>query len=328
MDGPIQPQRRLSRWSRDSVLDGSGRPTVAKLTDRDIEVFKLLARYPYLQLDDIHAFVGGSLKGLSHHLNILSRKPNLYINRPHQQRQCADANYRPLIYELDEHGSEVLRDRGLQFLPKKSRRNFAHELMVCRIMASIELATLRSRQIRLITWNEILANPRTPAALRDAARPTSIPVSFTLGGEPHTTEIIADGNPFGIERTGADGGRSYIFCPGIEADTGSEPLQSHDFERSSIFKKFVAYRAISEQRIHASHFGFPNFFVPIITTTEARMRSMMQFLERITADKTSKMFLFKTFPAFTAFVKPPAPTGHMLSEPWHRVGVAPLDFTR
>jgi hypothetical protein len=46
-----------------------------------------------------------SAKALLHRLNLLSRKPNLYLSRPHQQRQNAGANYRPLIYQLDERGS-------------------------------------------------------------------------------------------------------------------------------------------------------------------------------------------------------------------------------
>jgi hypothetical protein len=322
-----QVHERNSRWDREPVLDG-GKPKVAKLTDRDIEAFKLLARYSYLAIDDIHAFVGGSLKGLSHHFSVLSRKPNLYINRPHQQRQCADANYRRLIYELDGRGARVLQERGLSFLPKRYHRNFAHELLLSRVMISIELGALRSKHIRLITWSEILANPKTPLALKDAPRPTAIPVTFTLRGEPHTTEICADGMPFGIERANADGGRLYFFFPGIEADTGTEPIESYDFDRSSIYKKFLAYRAIVEQGIHASRFGFPNFFVPITTTTNARMGSMMRCLERITENKGSKMFLFKTFPAFNAYERPPAPTGHMLTDPWQRVGFAPLDFTK
>jgi hypothetical protein len=34
--------------------------------------------------------------------------------------------------------------------------------------------------------------------------------------------------------------------------------------------------AIAEQGIHRSHFGFPNFFVPFITTTAACMNLMTQ----------------------------------------------------
>ena len=138
--------------------------------------------------------------------------------------------------------------------------------------------------------------------------------------------ITADAQPFGLERV-IDGKRSYLFFPGIEADCATEPLDASDVDRSSIVKKFAAYIAVAEQRIYHSHFGFPNFFVPIITSANTRMQSMMRLLEKITDGRGSKMFLFKTFPAFTSYEKPPAPTGHILTEPWHRVGYSPLFLT-
>src|ERR1700681_4822286 len=100
MDAPLGNPKRLSRWSRDPELSSSGKPKLAYVIERDIEVFKLLARFSYLPLDDIHAYVGGSEVNLGRRVSLLSRKPNLYLNRPHQQR-LADANYRRLIYELD-----------------------------------------------------------------------------------------------------------------------------------------------------------------------------------------------------------------------------------
>src|ERR1700674_3073223 len=168
---------RNSRWTRDPVLD-AGEPIVVRITERDIEIFKLLARYRYLPADDIQALVGGELKPIVHRLNLLSRRPNLYINRPHQQRQAADANYRRLVYELDERGSRVLRDRGFPFLPKSYHRNFGHELMVCRITASIELGVRADPSMRLIRWQEILASEKTPVETRRAERPAYIPISF------------------------------------------------------------------------------------------------------------------------------------------------------
>jgi hypothetical protein len=320
----ITPTTRNSRWSRDPILQ-HGRAAVARVTDRDIEIFRLLARHRYLPADDIHALVGGGLKPIIHRLNLLSRSPNLFINRPHQQRQNADANYRRLIYELDDRGAHVLRERGLSFLPKTYHRNFAHEFMVCRIMASFEIAVKADPSLRLITWQEIMTSEKTPEATRNAPRPNCIPVSFVIRGEHQRTDVYADAHPFGIEQS-KDGARSYFFFPGIEADCGTEPLEASDFERSSIHKKFSAYRAIVEQGIHQSHFGFPNFFVPIITTTLTRMESMMRCLERITAGRGSKMFLFKAFPAFTSFEPPPLATGHMLTEPWQRVGYVPFHF--
>jgi hypothetical protein len=96
MDAVVEKSSRNSRWTRDAVTD-DGRAVVVYPTDRDIEIFKLLTRYRYLPSDYIHAFVGGSISALSRRLNYLSRKPNLYLARPHQQREAADANYRHLI---------------------------------------------------------------------------------------------------------------------------------------------------------------------------------------------------------------------------------------
>ena len=139
MDAIPQKQTRNSRWSRDPAIGNGGEPVTVYPTERDIEIFKLLARYRYLPSDYIHAFIGGNEKALGRRLNLLARKPNLYLARPHQQRQNADANYRRLIYQLDERGSRVLRERGTSFLSKSYHHNFAHELMVAQITASPHL---------------------------------------------------------------------------------------------------------------------------------------------------------------------------------------------
>ncbi len=97
----ITPRKtRNSRWDRKAVAADGAKPTVAHLTERDIEIFKCLARHQYLPADYIHAFVRADYKSLIHRLNLLSRKSNLYINRPHQQREHAEANYRKLLMSL------------------------------------------------------------------------------------------------------------------------------------------------------------------------------------------------------------------------------------
>jgi hypothetical protein len=326
MDATLNNHTRNSRWSRDAVVGRRGAPVVARPTERDIEIFRLLTRFRYLPSDYIHAFIGGSEKALSHRLNLLSRKPNLYLARPHQQRECADANYRHLIYEIDEGGRRILRERGLPFHPKSYHHNFTHEIMVAQITASIELGARADANVRLITWPEILANETTPAATRTSVTPATIRVTYELGGERRCDEITADARPFGLERT-IDGKRSYLFFPGIEADCGTEPISSRDTERSSIGKKYAAYLAIADQGVHRLHFGFPNFFVPFITTSAPRMRSMMQLVERLTEGRGSKIFLFKAFPSFTSPERAPA-NGHMLTAPWQRAGFPPLLLDR
>lgn len=317
----VTPKRR-SRWSRDPVVT-SGRPAVARLTERDFAIFDLLARYRYLQSNDIHAFVGGNFDALTNRLNLLSRHPNLFLARPSQQRESASANHSHLIYELDERAITALRGRGVALPPRTRQRNFAHELLICRVLASIGLGALANPSVRLIPWSKILDSDSIPTATRRSERPSSIPISFEFRGQRLTTEVRADGNPFGLLRQ-ADGQRTYLFFPGVEADCGSEPLIAADLERSSIHKKFVAYRAIAEQAVYRSHFGFPNFFVPFICTDTSRLTSMMELLARLTDGRGSKMFLFKRYPAFHSSDPPPPASGHMLTEPWQRVGFPPL----
>lgn len=317
--------RRRSRWDRAPVIDCRGRQERAQLTERDIDIFKLLARYRYLSIDDIHAFVGGSRKGLAHHVNLLSRQPNLYLNRPHQQRQSADANHRPLIYELDRRGAAALRDLGLPAFSKDYHRNFAHELTVCRIIASFELGALGSKGIRFVSWSDIVASGKVPPATVKSAAPTHIPVAITMGGKEHKTEINADGKPFGLSYQASGREPLYRFFPGVEADLGTEPLQAYDFERSSIAKKFLAYVAIVEAQTYRSHLGFPNLFVPFVTTTTSRLRSMMTLLAKLTGDRGSKSIIFKTIPV--SFTRA-GDTEHFLAEPWQRVGFDPLALSQ
>src|SRR5690349_8476976 len=80
-------RRRNSRWDTAPVVDNSGRPRAACITERDIEgIFKPLMRYRYLPADYIYAFSGGSLDYLVSRLCLLSREPNSYVARPAQQR--------------------------------------------------------------------------------------------------------------------------------------------------------------------------------------------------------------------------------------------------
>src|SRR5262249_48937842 len=154
-----------------------------------------------------------------------------------------------------------------------------HELMTCQLMASFELGA-RETAVRLISWSEILHSENLPEQTRRSPKPYHIPITVTVDGAPLATHIAADGLPFGISRM-VDGQPRYFFCPGIEADCATEPLDPSDFYRSSLYKKFILYLAVESQCAYQTHFGFPNLYVPIVTTKSARLASMMRLLERI-----------------------------------------------
>ena len=193
--------------------------------------------------------------------------------------------------------------------------------------ASIELGTGENTNIRLITWPEILARETTPLATREAASPATIRVSYSLRGEARSDDITADARPFGLERT-IDGARSYLFFPGIEADCASEPIDASDAARSSIAKKFAAYTRHCRTRPAPLPFRLPQFLCPLHHHQPARLRSMMELLNRSTKGRGSKILLFKIFPSFTSAEKPPPASGHVLTEPWQRVGFPPLCLDR
>lgn len=322
MDAPSRP--RNSRWDRAPIRGTNGLPQQARVTERDLAIFKLLGRYRYLTIDDIHEFVGGSRKGLAHHLGLLCREPNLYLRRPVQQRESADANYRPLVYELDRRARTLLFEHGFPIPASAEHHNFAHELMACHIVASFEIATIGNPGLRFIPWDLILASPKMPENTRTALRPNHIRVAFAANGKQQSTEVCADGKPFGIEYRAPAQEPTYRFFAGVEADTGTEPLQSYDIERSSIFRKFLAYLAIEEKQLHRSQFGFPNMFVPFGTTSESRMRSMMKLLAKITDGRGSRIILFKCCSPTATEAQP----AHILTEPWQRVGFSPLSLDR
>jgi hypothetical protein len=318
---------RTSRWADTPVLDKAGRPKVAVITERDIKgIFEPLTRYRYLPADYLHALGGGSFDYLINRLMLLARRPNSYVARPLQQRASASANCRYLVYELAEKGLRVMHERGSTRERTRTPANFAHELMTCQLMASFELG-IRETGARLIAWPEILQSRNLPETTRRSPKPYSIPVTVTIDGQVHATHAAADGEPFGIARSlGKE--TAYFFCPGVEADCRTEPIDASDFQRSSIFKKFVLYLAIEAQAVYRSHFGFPNLYVPFVTTNTARLSSMMRLLECMTDGAGSKHLLFKTFPAFTSAERPTAPSGHMLTEDWQRVGHPPFNFLR
>ena len=312
--------KRNSRWDRAPKRDANGEPIVARVVDTDIAILRALSDYRYLPADYIAALTGRSLSATQARLEILCREPNCYIVRPLQQRSSAAANTRRLIYELDDRGGEELRAHGREWQRRKVVRNFAHELMACTIAASFELGAKSDSRIRIIHWADLLASPQFPAATRLLPSPYAIP--FVRENRPE--HIVPDWRPFVIERNFAT--RSYLFVAGFEADCGTEPLDARDDDRTSIRSKFAAYLACLQQDVPRRHFGAQTFMAPFVTTSETRMRAMIDLLARMQPGELARRFLFKHAPAFAATDKPAPATGHMLTEPWQRAGFPPFSF--
>jgi hypothetical protein len=298
----IPPMSRNSRWNDAPVLDRTGVPRATRPTLREVEaLFPILDRYPVLPANYIHALFGeGSLAYLADRLPLLARRPNAYLRRPPAQYGSPSANYRFQCYAKPE---TILKD-------------FWHDLGTAMVMASIELGASANPLLELITFDDILRSARTPAATRSDPAPTTIPLPFTFpSSKRQVITIRPDWPPFGIGRGG-----KYFFCCGIEFDNETEPLRPRNTARSSIVRKFREYLALDQQRAFQTRYGLPHFYYPFVTTNRARMQTMMDILRAETGGQGHPRFLFKFFPAYNSYEKPPAPTGAMLTEPWARAG--------
>jgi hypothetical protein len=280
-----------------------------ELTTRDLEIFRALARYRYLSSTYIHAFVGGASETrFKERLGDLFHEG--YLDRPAQQWQFAGALYRPTIYEAGDDARRVLCDQGgndsCTFLAPTAHRQFAHSMMICEVLASLEINARHDPSLRFIGWPEMLA--RAPEGARASATPFRMPLP-TGGG------VVPDGM-FGLEYDNG-GNKTYRFFA-LEADRGTMALSRSDGGQTSYLGKIAAYRDLLAHQVHKIALGIPNLLVLTITTSEPRMREVMRQMEG-QAD-SSAPFLFKT--AGPSDLRLPAPG--LLSDPWDRAGLPAL----
>lgn len=303
-----------------------------QITERDVEIFRLLSGYRYLRSSHLQALIGGkSQKRFVERLGHLYHEGN-YINRPAQQWQAINARYMPAVYELGDAGERLLIEQGVldehrSPLLRKGRhgavRQYHHELMICDILVSIEIGVRASQTLRFISWQEILASPKMPEATRAAMNPFAIPVSVTYTC-PRTKTTDRSDKPlipdalFGIEYS-SDGRKSYRFFA-IEADRNSEPIFRGNLHQTSYLRKILQYRETAARKAYLTHFGLPNLLVLNVTTNEQHMRNIVQFVGEVTEGKGCTYLLFKTMPSLASLEKAPPPTPYILTAPWQRAG--------
>jgi hypothetical protein len=205
-------------------------------------------------------------------------------------------------------------------------RQFAHQLMICECMASIELGIRHQPNLRFISRRDIIA--KAPEQTRASGNPFAIPVaiSHTLNGNAQRAEIqaVPDGL-FGLEYA-HDGQKLYRFFA-LEADRNTVPICRSNLRQTSYLRKVLAYRQVVAQGIQKSHLGLPNLFVLTVANNEQHMRNIMGLVGTLAPDGKSTLFLFKTVTSLGDFQQAPAPTSHMLTEPWQRVGYEPLPIS-
>lgn len=305
-----------------------------QITERDVEVLRLLGRYRYLRSSHLHVLAGGQS-----HKRFIERLGHLYheggyVDRPVQQWQAINARYMPAVYELGDAGEQLLvelgaADRNLSPLQRKGRhgaiRQYRHDLMICDILASIEIGIRANGSLRLVSWPEILASPKMPEATRAAANPFALPVSVafscprTNATERWDKPLVPDAI-FGIEYS-SEGRKTYRFFA-LEADRNTEPVVRANLLQTSYLRKVLQYREVTARRTYLARFGLPNLLVLTVTTNEQHLRNIMELAGTLAGGTSSPSFLFKTMPSLDSLEKAPLPTPDILTAPWRRAGHA------
>jgi hypothetical protein len=311
--------KRISRFGNDPVVNDEGRPVVALITDRRANLLSFLERNRYATFDDMHAYLKGDPTALRYTIRVLKAKPNHYIKVCDQHAEERNLR-RKVAYELDKNGIAYLSRNGALIPERRYVRNFTHAALASHATASIEAGIAGAPNARLISWGEILSSQSMPAATKRMEHPTGMRTVYDVDGVAFEKTVRADSLPFGIALT-VDDHKKFRFFPGIEADTGTEPISVSNFERTSIFSKFKAYLAIEADETYRTHFGFPIFFVPFVTTSASRMRSMIDELGRVTGGRGSRTLIFKVANRENA-------PGYLFHEPWERVGYSPITLCR
>ena len=207
-----------------------------------------------------------------------------------------------------------------------TNEDFAHEFGTCLTAASFALGAQARPEINFYDHEAILGSKRCPVATRLSKTPFQIPVTFSyqdqLRGEMRHKELVTyvkhDWMPFGF--TNPSQPTAQVFFPGVEFDRHTERLASEDYSATAIGKKLQAIRTLAGDDGYAGHYGIPNAFIPWVTISKTRMRSLMRTVDEVTQGKGSTMFLFTHVSDFASFECFPPADGSMLTRDWKRVG--------
>lgn len=238
-----------------------------------------------------------------------------YLTRPPQQFLTLDSRYNQLVYDLAPAGERALKEAGL--LRAKDRSGggpWLHQFMVSSITASIRLAADLSDDIVYIPQDDILER---------AGAELSWPVTFTDPVSKRTvTKDLKPDALFGLDYKTSAGSRFRFFA--VEADRATEPLTSTNFNRKSVVRNLLQYRAYVAGGAYKQHLQLSSpLLVLNVTSDPARQDRMIELIEKLSPSGNPYM-LFQTWEAFGAPFRPPKPSSIFLEGTWQRAVSMPF----
>ncbi len=242
-----------------------------------------------------------------------------YLDRPWQQFKTFDARYQDLVYALTPAAESALKERDLwsEYVTAPSGP-WLHRYMVACVTASIELATLATRNLVYIPQEHILERAKTMLRY-------PVPFENPTTGKVEIRDLIPDAL-FGLEYKSANGSRFRFFV--VEADRGTEPSRASNFNRKSHLRHLLQYRTYIGRRLYQKHLKLSaGLLVLNVMTTDQAQSRFINLTEEVSLRGNSYQ-LFQTCDAFGQVFTPPKPLSHLLHGDWRRAGMVPFRIDR
>src|SRR5450759_3972860 len=268
-------------------------PRPMRVTSRDIELLRNIARLRLASAAQLAALDGGSAQNVSRAL--LALFENSYVERPIAQvaSRFLYEGSRPTIYGLTRKGAALLRQHGedvrrrlLDGIDKERGagwRFIEHTVAIAEFWVALELAARNREDLRILERSEILED--APKSKRD--RLVRLEASIRIGGVLKRNSVVPDAL-FGLRVN--DEKESFFM---VEIDRGEMPVERFkNTQRTYFSKKMLTYYEANRQQRHVHDLGIENFRVLTVTTKPARVKLMLNALDAITNGKGSNIFLF------------------------------------
>lgn len=289
-------------------------------TERDLRWFAALAEHGPLPTSFLIEFAKAShasdkrarerLCDLFHEDNTPDGGP--YLTRPPQQFRTIDSRYNQLVYDLAPAGLRALERGGMETGKRSAPSGpWLHRFMTSCIAASIELATLERDDLAYISQSDILA--RAGVELRH-------PVTIAVPGRTYRykKDLIPDA-VFGLRYHTGEGNRFRFFA--VEADRGTEPTTSGNWNRKSFERNLQQYDAYVAAGAYRDHLRLTApLLVLNVLSDERRAERMVQFVAKQYPAGNAFM-LFQAWPEFGPAFRPPEPSPILLASDWARGGL-------
>lgn len=217
-----------------------------------------------------------------------------YLDRPRAQIDFyARAGSTPMVYALgDKSGDPFVEFPRADWAEKNrtvTRPYIEHALMVADVMVAIEVA-LRDHRTWALEHADELGSLR-PATNRSPS--WSLTTILPSRGKRLVATVIPDA-VFAL-RDPVTNRRRFFF---LEADRGTMTIDNNDLAQPSYRRKLSIYYAALRARQHQALFGFDNVRLLNVTTSAARIASMIAVVNDLVHGAPSGRFLFADLPSF------------------------------